>query len=255
MVDYYLVRPRRQKPGPVPVILCGYGGYGINSEPSYFSHELGVGLVPWLKRGGAYALAAIRGGGERGSAWANSAKGVHRQRTFDDFAAVANDMVSSGFSAPGKIGSLGRSFGGLLSANMVTQQPGLFGAALVGVPVTDLFRGVDDGSVIAAGQDTETGNPRDPKQVPIMLGYSPYQNIKAGTRYPHVLTVVSTEDGQVGPGYGRRFAAKLQSVGADSLLLEGPTGGHGFPNQFANPREYAAQVTFFIESLMGRPRP
>jgi prolyl oligopeptidase len=250
MVDYYLVRPKDPKPGPVPVILAGYGGYGINSDPSYFSQDLKSGLVPWLLRGGAFSVAAIRGGGERGSAWANSAKGVNRQRTFDDFAAVAKDMVRTGFTAPGRIGSFGRSFGGLLSANMVTQQPTLFGAAIVGVPVTDLFRGVDDGSVISAGQETETGNPQDPKQVPIMLGYSPYQNIRPGIHYPHVLTVVSTEDGQVGPGYGRRFTAKLQSVGADALLLEGPTGGHDFPNEFGNPREFAAQVTFFIDTLM-----
>ncbi|MEN3746700.1 prolyl oligopeptidase family serine peptidase [Sphingomonas sp. HF-S3] len=250
MVDYYLVRPKQAKPGPMPVILSGYGGYGINVEPSYFTGDLGLGLVAWLSRGGAFSLAAIRGGGERGSAWANSAKGIKRQRTFDDFAAVAQDMVNSGITTRGKIGSFGRSFGGLLSANMVTQQPKLFGAAIVGVPVTDLFRSVDDGSIIDAGQTTETGDPKDPKQVPIMLGYSPYQNIRRGIRYPHVLTVVSTEDGQVGPGFGRRFAAKLQSVGADSLLLEGPTGGHGFPSEFANPKEHAAQVTFFIESLM-----
>jgi|GEM_PF-2880219 len=250
MVDYYLVRPKERAAGPMPVILAGYGGYGINVEPSYFTGDLGLGLISWLNRGGAFSRAAIRGGGERGSAWTNAAKGIHRQLSYDDFAAVAQDMVNSGLTAPRKIGSFGRSFGGLLSANMVTQQPRLFGAALVGVPVTDLFRGVDDGSIIDAGGISETGDPKDPKQVPIMLGYSPYQNIRAGIKYPHVLTVVSTEDGQVGPGYGRRFAAKLQSVGADSLLLEGPTGGHGFPNEFANPKEYAAQVTFFIESLM-----
>ncbi|MEN3746701.1 prolyl oligopeptidase family serine peptidase [Sphingomonas sp. HF-S3] len=250
MIDYYLVKPKTTKPGPVPVILSGYGGYGINVDPSYFTGDLGLGLVPWLTRGGAFSLAAVRGGGERGSAWANSAKGIKRQRTFDDFAAVAQDMVNSGLTAPRRIGSFGRSFGGLLSANMVTQQPDLFGAAIVGVPVTDLFRGVDDGSIIDAGQATETGDPKDPSQVPIMLGYSPYQNIRSGIRYPHVLTVVSAEDGIVGPGYGRRFAAKLQSVGADSLLLEGPTGGHGFPSEFANPKEHAAQVIFFIESLM-----
>ncbi|MBB6427903.1 prolyl oligopeptidase family serine peptidase [Sphingopyxis sp. JAI128] len=250
MVDYYLVRPKERQAGPTPVILAGYGGYGINVEPSYFTGDLGLGLVSWLNRGGAFSRAAIRGGGERGSAWTNAAKGINRQLSYDDFAAVAEDMVKSGLTAPRKIGSFGRSFGGLLSANMVTQQPELFGASIVGVPVTDLFRGVDDGSIIDAGGVSETGDPKDPKQASIMLGYSPYQNIRTGVNYPHVLTVVSTEDGQVGPGYGRRFAAKLQSVGADSLLLEGPTGGHGFPNEFANPKEHAAQVTFFIESLM-----
>jgi prolyl oligopeptidase len=250
MVDYYLVRPKKPKPGPVPVILSGYGGYGANVDPSYFTGDLGLGLVPWLSRGGAFSLAATRGGGERGSSWSNSAKGINRQRTFDDFAAVAQDMVKSGLTEPRRIGSFGRSFGGLLSANMVTQQPELFGAAIVGVAVTDLFRGVDDGSIVDAGQATETGDPRDPNQAPIMLGYSPYQNIRPNIRYPRVLTVVSAEDGIVGPGYGRRFAAKLQSVGAESFLLEGGLGGHGFPDEFANPKENAAQVTFFIESLM-----
>jgi prolyl oligopeptidase len=250
LVDYYLVRSRQPQSGPVPVILSGYGGYGYNSDPNYFSYELGLGYVPWLSRGGAFAVAAIRGGGERGSAWASAARGIHRQRTFDDFAAVAKDMVTTGFTAPGRIGSMGRSFGGFLSANMVVQQPKLFGAAIVGVPITDLFRSVEDRSVIGAGMTTETGDPADPKQVPIILGYSPYQNVRAGVTYPKVLTVVSTEDGQVGPGYGRRFAAKLQSVGADSMLLEGPTGGHGFPSMLANPKEFAAQVTFFIDSLM-----
>ncbi|TPG16737.1 S9 family peptidase [Sphingomonas koreensis] len=250
MIDYYLVRPRAPKPGPVPVILYGYGGYGVNADPSYFEGGLGPSLVSWLNRGGAYAVAAVRGGSERGSAWALAAKGIHRQRSFEDFAAVARAMIGSGFTSRAHLGSFGRSFGGLLSANMVTQYPDLFGAALVGVPIVDLFRLGTDGNDISAGQKIEVGDWTDPKQVPLMLRYSPYQNIRAGVDYPHVLTVSSTSDGQVGPGHARRFVAKLQSVGADAMLMEGPTGGHGFPDEFTNPREYAGQVTFFIDTLM-----
>jgi prolyl oligopeptidase len=87
-------------------------------------------------------------------------------------------------------------------------------------------------------------------QLPSILAYSPYQNIHAGVRYPPILVTTSTQDNQVGPGQARKFVAKLQSVGANALLLEGPTGGHGFPNAFANPREFAMQVTFFIANLM-----
>jgi prolyl oligopeptidase len=251
MVDFYLVRPKVRKPGPVPTIIAGYGGYGVNYEPNYFSGGLGAALVPWLERGGAYALAAIRGGGERGSAWADAARGTRRQRSYDDFIAVAETLIENGFTAPRKIGSFGRSFGGLLSANVAVQRPDLFGAALVGVPIVDLFRLGRGGIDISAGQKVEVGNWDDPAQVPSMVSYSPYQNIREGVVYPRVLTLVSAEDGQVGPGHGRKFTAKLQSVGAEALLIEGPSGGHRFPDPLANPTEFAAQMTFFVDALMG----
>lgn len=250
VIDYYLVRPKRATGKPMPTIITAYGGYGVNLDPDYFSGGLGPALVPWLERGGAYALAAVRGGGERGSSWADAARGTQRQRSYDDFAAVAEDLVRTGFSAPRRIGVFGRSFGGLLAANMAVQRPDLFGAALVGVPIVDLFRLGRSGSDISAGQKVEVGDWDDPAQAALMLEYSPYQNIRSGMGYPRFLTVVSEKDGQVGPGHGRKFTAKLQSVGADALLLEGPTGGHGYPDQFADPKEFAAQMAFFIDALM-----
>jgi prolyl oligopeptidase len=250
IIDYYLVRPKAATGRPVPTIITAYGGYGVNLDPDYFSSGLGPALVPWLERGGAYALAAVRGGGERGSGWADAARGTRRQRSYDDFAAVAEDLVRSGFTAPRRIGAFGRSFGGLLAANVAVQRPDLFGAALVGVPIVDLFRLGRSGSDISAGQKVEVGDWDAPAQAAIMRGYSPYQNIRPGVDYPHILTVVSEKDGQVGPGHGRKFTAKLQSVGADALLLEGPTGGHGYPDQFADPEEFAAQMVFFVDALM-----
>jgi prolyl oligopeptidase len=249
MIDYYLVRPR-SVPGPIPVIIEGYGGFGVNVEPSYFAAGLGRSLPSWLSRGGGYAIAAIRGGGERGAPWHEAALGIHRQRTFDDFAAVANDLVRSGVSAPRRIGAYGRSFGGLVTAVMVTQHPELFGAALVGVPIVDIPRLGKGDSGIGGGQKAELGDWDDPAQLPAILAYSPYQNIRAGISYPKVLAITSTEDNQVGPGHARKFVAKLQQAGADAMLLEGPTGGHGYPNAFADPQAYAMQVTFFIDSLM-----
>ncbi|WP_447763633.1 prolyl oligopeptidase family serine peptidase [Sphingopyxis panaciterrae] len=251
-VDYYLVRPKNGS-RPSAVIIAGYGGYGVNYDPNYFSGGLGLGLVPWLERGGAYALAAIRGGGERGSAWADAARGTNRQRSYDDFAAVAEDLLAKSLTEKGRIGVFGRSFGGLLAANMAVQRPDLFNAALVGVPIVDLFRLGRDGKDISAGQKVEVGDWDDPAQAAIMRAYSPYQNILPGRTYPRTLTVISAKDGQVGPGHGRKFVAKLQSVGADAELIEGPTGGHGFPDQLANPEEFAAQIAFFTDALM-KPR-
>jgi prolyl oligopeptidase len=250
LVDYYIVRPRHPRPGPVPTIIEGYGSFGVNIEPSYFSGGLGQSLVPWLSRGGAFVVAAIRGGGERGAMWHESAMGIHRQRSYDDFIAVAEDLVHSGFTVPGKIGAYGRSAGGLLSAVMATERPDLFGACLVSAPITDVFDLSKGNSGIGGGQKAELGDWDDPKQIPSILAYSPYQNIYAGKRYPQILVTTSTQDNQVGPGQARKFVAKLQSVGANALLLEGPTGGHGFPNAFANPREFAMQMTFFIATLM-----
>jgi prolyl oligopeptidase len=250
LVDYYIVRPKHPLPGPVPTIIEGYGSFGVNIEPSYFSGGLGQSLVTWLSRGGAFVVAAIRGGGERGAIWHESAMGIHRQRSYDDFIAVAEDLIHSGFTMPSKIGTYGRSAGGLLSAVMATERPDLFGACLVGAPITDVFDLSKGNSGIGGGQKAELGDWDDPKQIQSILAYSPYQNIHAGVRYPRILVTTSTQDNQVGPGQARKFVAKLQGVGANALLLEGTTGGHGFPNAFANPREFAMQMTFFMTTLM-----
>jgi prolyl oligopeptidase len=250
MIDYYLVRPKNPRPGPVPTILEGYGGYGVNIDPNYFSSGLALTLPSWLSRGGALAVAAIRGGGERGAAWHLEGSGRNKQKSYDDFIAVAEDLISSGFTAPHKIGSYGRSNGGLLSAVAATERPDLFGASLIGTPIVDIFRLGKGDSGISGGMKAEYGDWDDPVQIPAILSYSPYQNIRSGVTYPRMLLITSTEDNQVGPGHARRFAARLEEVGADPLLIEGPTGGHGFPNQFSQPEEAAMQIVFFIDALM-----
>lgn len=249
-VDYYLVRPKHAKAGPVPTIIHGYGGFGLSVEPDYFASGLGRTLIPWLTRGGAYVVASIRGGGERGAAWHRAATGRNKQRSFDDFAAVAEDLVRTGFTVSKKIGAYGRSNGGLLAAVMTTQRPDLFGAALVGVPIVDIFRMGKGDSGIGGGMKAELGDWDDPAQVPEILGWSPYQNIRRGVDYPRVLTITSTQDNQVGPGHGRKFTAALEDVGADALLIEGPTGGHNYPDQFSHRDVFAMQMVFFIDALM-----
>jgi prolyl oligopeptidase len=250
MIDYYLVRPKESRSRPVPTILEGYGGYGVNIEPNYFSSGLALTLPSWLSRGGALAVAAIRGGGERGAAWHLAGSGRNKQKSYDDFIAVAQDLIDSGFTARGKIGSYGRSNGGLLSAVAATERPDLFGASLIGTPIVDIFRLGKGDSGISGGMKAEYGDWDDPQQIPAILRFSPYQNIRPGVTYPKILLISSTEDNQVGPGHARRFAARLEEVGAKPLLLEGPIGGHGFPNQFSQPEETAMQIMFFIDALM-----
>lgn len=250
LIDYYLVRPKHPKPGPVPTIIHGYGGFGLSMEPDYFASGLGRTLISWLTRGGAYVVASIRGGGERGGAWHRAATGRNKQRSFDDFAAVAEDLVRTGFTAPKKIGAYGRSNGGLLAAVMATQRPDLFGAALVGVPIVDIFRMGEGDSGIGGGMKAEYGDWDDPAQIPQILSWSPYQNIRRGVGYPRILTVTSTQDNQVGPGHARKFTAALEAVGADPLLIEGPTGGHNYPDQFAHRDVFAMQMVFFMDALM-----
>jgi prolyl oligopeptidase len=248
-VDYYLVRPKKTAPGPVPTLIGGYGSFGVNYAPSYFSAELKLGMASWLSRGGAFVAAAIRGGGERGEAWHLGGAGLNKQHSFDDFIAVAEDLVRSGFTSPDRLGAFGRSAGGLLTAVMATQRPDLFKAILVGVPVTDLAH-MGSGSGIVRGQKAEFGDWDDPRQLPSILAWSPYQNIRPGVRYPRILVMTSTQDNQVGPGQARRFAARLEDVGAHPLLIEEPTGGHGVPDQLRQPELVAAEVTFFIDTLM-----
>ena len=250
MIDYYLVRPKHPKPGPVPTLMSGYGSFGVNFDPDYFSSGLGRGMASWLSRGGAYVAAAIRGGGERGEAWHLAGVGLNKQTSFDDFIAVGEDLVHSGFTTKAKLGAFGRSGGGLLTAAMVAERPNLFGAIYVGVPVTDVGALSTSGSGIIKGQKSEFGDWDDPRALKTILAYSPYQNLRAGPRYPRVLIMTSTEDNQVGPGQARKFAARLEEIGAKPLLIEEAQGGHGVPDQIRQPELVAAETVFFIDALM-----
>jgi prolyl oligopeptidase len=250
LVDYYLVHPQNPKPGPVPTLMSGYGSFGVNFDPDYFSSGLGRGLASWLSRGGAYAATAIRGGGERGEAWHLAGVGLNKQTSFDDFIAVAEDLVRRGFTTRAKLGAFGRSGGGLLTAAMVAERPDLFGALYVGVPVTDVGALSTSGSGIIKGQKSEFGDWDDPKALRTILAYSPYQNLRSGVYYPPILIMTSTEDNQVGPGQARKFAARLEDVGAKPLLIEEPLGGHGVPDQIRQPDVVAAETVFFIDALM-----
>jgi prolyl oligopeptidase len=248
-VNYYLMHKKSAHAGPTPTILQGYGGFGVSNDPSYFCCHFGASWKSWFDRGGALAIAAVRGGGERGGAWHLAGAGAHKKTMFDDFSAVAEDLEKSGFTDHAHLGITGHSNGGVLTSGAVVLRPDLYAAAVIGAPVTDFsIVGHGDGG-IGAGMKTEFGSWDDPADRAIMQTWDPYFNIKAGVRYPPTLTVIATTDNQVGPSHARRFVAKMQEVGAPALLLEGSEGGHDFPDEYTQTADMAMQMSFFIDLL------
>lgn len=248
-VDYFLLRPKQRAATPQPLLMTGYGAFGISVRPGYFDATVGgPALKLWLERGGAVAIPAIRGGGERGAAWHMAAIREKRQNSYDDFIAVTEHLVKSGFTAPDRIGIFGMSNGGLLTATLGTERPDLFGAVVSDVPLTDLIRMRHMG--MGAAWMNEYGNPDDPVQAKAMLAYSPYQNVRKGTRYPPFLVTISTEDNRVGPGHARKFAYRLQQAGAPTYFYEDDEGGHGVSDALRNPELMALRMSFLIDNLM-----
>jgi prolyl oligopeptidase len=251
-IDYFLLKPRKPASGPQPVLMTGYGAFGLSFRPGYFDAVMGgPALKLWLERGGSVAIPAIRGGGERGSAWHMAAIREKRQNSYDDFIAVTEHLVKTGFTSPDRIGIFGMSNGGLLTATLGTQRPDLFGAVVSDVPLTDLIRMRHMG--MGAAWMDEYGNPDDPVQAAAMLAYSPYQNVRKGTRYPPFLVTISTEDNRVGPGHARKLAYRLEQAGAPTYFYEDEEGGHGVSDAFRNPELMALRMSFLVTNLMARP--
>ena len=249
-IDYYLMHKKTARSGPTPTILQGYGGFGVSDDPSYFCCRFGASWKSWFDRGGAFSIAAVRGGGERGGAWHLAGAGAHKKAMFDDFSAVAEELETSGFTDHAHLGITGHSNGGILTAGAVVLRPNLYAAAVIGAPVDDFsIVGHGDGG-IGAGMKAEFGSWDDPVDRKIMQTWDPYYNIKSGVQYPPTLTVVATTDNQVGPSHARRFVAKMQDVGAHALLLEGSEGGHDYPDEYTQTADMAMQMSFFIDELV-----
>jgi len=251
-VDYYLLEPRDRQ-GPVPTLMTGYGAFGASFAPGYFDLTVGGrSLKLWLDRGGALALPLIRGGGERGAAWHDAAVREKRQTSYDDFIAVAEALIVDGVTTPAQLGVFGSSNGGLLAGVVGVQRPDLFGAVVIDAPVLDMLRYHRFG--IGGGLMTEYGDPDEPVTRKAILGYSPYQNLRPGRAYPAFLVTVSTEDNRVGPMHARKFVARASEVGARALLIEEPEGGHGMSDPVTNPELMAMRMTFLIDALMAPSR-
>ncbi|MER8432678.1 prolyl oligopeptidase family serine peptidase [Mesorhizobium caraganae] len=221
MIPYFVVRRRDQK-GPVPTLLYGYGGFEVPLLPGY----AGVRGRLWLEKGNAYVQACIRGGGEFGPAWHQAALKGNRQTAFDDFAAVAKDVVKRGIATAGSLGIQGGSNGGLLTGVSLTQHPELFGAVIIEVPLLDMLRYTD--LPPGASWMGEYGDPSKPEEARWLGAYSPYQHVSGDAAYPPVLLTTSTADDRVHPGHARKMAARLQEAGHDrTLFFEETEGGHG----------------------------
>ncbi|WP_083627706.1 prolyl oligopeptidase family serine peptidase [Salinicola sp. MH3R3-1] len=225
-IPYFLVLPAGMEAGkppqPLPTLLYGYGGFEISLTPHYIA---GAGRS-WLTRGGAYVVANIRGGGEYGPRWHRAALKGERHKAFEDFAAVAEDLVATGITTPQRLGIQGGSNGGLLVGNMITRYPDHFAAAVCEVPLLDMQRYHQ--LLAGASWMAEYGDPDSADWEAFLKDYSPYHNLREDVDYPSVLFTTSTRDDRVHPGHARKMMAKMEAMNAGEVhYYENTEGGHG----------------------------
>ena len=248
-VPYFLVLPAGfEADGDTPTLLYGYGGFEVSMTPSY-SAVLGSS---WLARGGAYALANIRGGGEYGPRWHRAALRENRQRAWDDFIAVAEDLVARGVTTPEHLGIRGGSNGGLLTGVMLTRRPDLFGAVVVQVPLLDMKR--YHRLLAGASWMGEYGNP-DTDDWEFIAEYSPYHNLDPEADYPRAFFTTSTRDDRVHPAHARKMVARMQAMGHDVLYYENTVGGHAGASDNAQRARVEALIYTYLWDRLGKDAP
>lgn len=251
-VPYFIVHGKNAR-GPVPAYIHAYGGFELAQTPSYLINEpyrSGPAALYWVEEGNAYVLANIRGGGEYGPAWHDAALREKRQNAYDDLYAVAEDLVKDGITSKGRIAVSGRSNGGLMASVAITQRPDLFGAAVIGSPLTDMKRF----SHLLAGASWmgEYGNPDVPADWAFISQYSPYQNLLRGKKYPIPFIYTSTRDDRVHPAHARKFAARLQDFGDPFFYFEAIEGGHAAGVEPKEDALRAALVTVYLNLELPR---
>jgi prolyl oligopeptidase len=221
-IPYFVVAPDSAvPPGGWPTLLYGYGGFEVSLQPAYHG---ALGRA-WLARGGCYVSANIRGGGEYGPRWHSATLKHHRHLVYEDFAAVARELVTRGLTTHPRLGAQGGSNGGLLMGVMLTHYPDLFGAIVAAVPLLDMLRY----HTLLAGASwmAEYGDPDDPADREHLLRFSPYHQLRAGRRYPPTLLTTSTRDDRVHPGHARKLVARMREYGLPVTYYENIEGGHG----------------------------
>jgi prolyl oligopeptidase len=247
-VPYFLVRPKDLAfNGKTPTLLYGYGGFEISLTPSY-SGAIGKG---WLEKGGVYVLANIRGGGEYGPRWHQAALKANRHKAYEDFAAIADDLVARKITSPAHLGTMGGSNGGLLMGNMLTQYPEKFGAIVVQVPLLDMKRY----SHLLAGASwmAEYGNP-DTDDWSFIQTFSPYHLFDATKSYPATLFTTSTKDDRVHPAHARKMMAKMEAAGKNVHYYENIEGGHGGAANNAQAAHMSALAYTFLWNQLSAPQ-
>jgi prolyl oligopeptidase len=233
--------------GKNPVILYGYGGYGISLAPTF-----SIRNRVWLDQGGVYVYANIRGGGEYGEAWHEAGKLVAKQNVFDDFIACAQLLIEKRYTEPSRLAIEGGSNGGLLMGAVMTQRPDLFRAVVSYVGIYDMLR-VELFSN-GAFNVTEFGSVKDPEQFKALYAYSPYHHVVDDTSYPAMLLLTGDNDGRVDPANSRKMAARLQAA-TDSkhpILLRTNSGsGHGIGTALNERIEESVDVFSFLFDQLG----
>ena len=232
--------------GNRPTMLYGYGGFNISQTPTF-----SITRLAWMEMGGVYAVANLRGGGEYGEEWHQAGTRLQKQNVFDDFIAAAEYLIEEKYTRPEKLAIFGGSNGGLLVGAVVNQRPELFGAAIPAVGVMDMLRFHQ----FTAGRFwvDDYGSSDDPEEFKALLAYSPYHNVKAGTKYPAVLITTADTDDRVVPGHSFKYAAAIQAAQAGDapvLIRIETRAGHGAGVPTAKIIEdYADRWAFLVDNL------
>ena len=244
-VPYFLVSAKEiELNGKNPTLIYAYGGFEVSMRPGY-SATIGM---DWLEKGGIYVLANIRGGGEYGPAWHRIAQRENRQRSYDDFFAVAEDVINKKITAPRHLGIRGGSGGGLLVGMLFTQRPELFNAVVCQVPLLDMKR--FNKLLAGASWVEEYGDPDKPEDWAWLQNYSPYHNLDADKTYPRVFFTTSTRDDRVHPAHARKMVAKMNAMDKPNLYYENTEGGHGgAANNRQQAKVQALIYTYLINEL------
>jgi len=244
-IPYFVVHPKDMKlDGKNPTLMTAYGGFQISETPTYSAT---VGKL-WLERGGVYVLANIRGGGEFGPAWHEAGLKTKRQHIYDDFAAVAKDLIAQQITGPAHLGIRGGSNGGLLMGVEFEQHPDLWGAVIIDVPLLDMLRF----EKIAAGASWvgEYGSVSNPAERAFLAKISPYNNLQAGVHYPVPYIFTTTKDDRVGPVHARKFAARMEKMKLPFYYYESIEGGHAAgANLREKAQEEALEMTYLSMQL------
>jgi prolyl oligopeptidase len=246
MIPYFVMHPKDMKlDGANPTLLYAYGGFQVSMTPSYSAT---VGRL-WAERGGVYVLANIRGGGEFGPAWHQAGLKTKRQIIYDDFAAVAEDIIARKITSPRRLGIQGGSNGGLLVGVQFIQRPELWNAVVIQVPLLDMLR--YDKLLAGASWVGEYGDPDNPEEAAFLHKISPYHNLKKGVKYPEPFFVTSSKDDRVHPGHARKMAAKMEQMKLPFLYYENIDGGHAAAaNQRERAKRVALEMTYLTRKLM-----
>ncbi len=254
-IPYYIMAKKDVlEKGNAPTVQYAYGGFLSATLPIYYEdpsrpqHGALAGKL-WVSRGGVLVLSNIRGGSEYGPRWHQAGLQENRQKVFDDFIAVSEELIKTGVTSPEKLGAIGRSNGGLLMGVVVNQRPDLYAAVVNGVPLFDMKRYTKLGA--GASWVAEYGDP-ETDDWSYMSIWSPYQNLKKGVDYPAVFYYTSTKDDRVHPGHARKAAAMMKKLGRDYYYYENMEGGHGgTANQDQLSYRIALEYAYFAKVLMG----